>query len=1422
MNELQKGFSLPVDKLQAIYTQLYVIGTVWRQVDTQQTGTVISGISNRMKDSCNLPLQVYYMLVKYTCRPYHWIHTNVAALVLHLASISVLPIDMHEYHGKTVVPISNLNFRSLEAFEGYVSPPDDCVPKSISIIMYGDESYATFVKDFLESNSADQATSDTIAAVTASYPQLLTQLKFENEHCVPLLSAVTHCRHSVGKTRDGFCSHYTFFNDTGFIKHSNALPFDRLLVENLIKKSTIQKLLDPDYHLSFTIAGKRIYFSPRVRINAVRYGVGVKFIPTKSILHEPIEQSWSVHPGTFIAEEAAANRNIVKYDRIAPLLERFFAKTGFWENFMGGKLGVVNTSYARELVIQQAPIALLCSAPGNDLAYACERSNITTVCLANQLDGDFVKSVARNHSLNIIPDFNLTCKECIQLIDEDIVYADLGLEEPSDSKLLSTLYASLINLIEAGKTFVIKWQYGKVHLTERVGGTGPILDLCAKHHFTIFTIDDVVSNEVFITSRVTEIMPSAPGELALPLDMFQTMFAKEKRPWYKWAVSTGDIDPEPAEEAFSPADSVSSSETSSGSITPTGLVTAAYTPPTPIASGWQSLGSSYYAPNAPSLPSTCGSSPQESAALQPYVEQTLNQVALRLEALVPKPQVTGSLMHFDTPDGHSTTALCKRIIAAKSNLQPLKVSTTTNTLLARIVGAKASLKPVCRRGNPKKQWAKRYLSTVEEEVPPPPQPPSSWKVVTPPKPPSIDGLIAHRRQRYSCRPKSDVMPGPISTVAPVIKNLSNVPRRIVVAALRGTGTTLSERFTRTTSEKPIKVTLPVKQVHSVAVVPKKDTAASGPFKSASGEKPAKVLKPNPSLQPTGKQPILRQNVTTHKNTERTWVDRLLRGASYIDEAMYLSFFSKFLQVKPDPDSILDAGFSFVVIKDSNILGSRGNYTVLITKEGLVVPVLKSIKRQGIVLKSKIDFYRECNKARTQDVCLCRSNDAVAVAIIATTAAAHGFVCTLSDADPICGACKDQSKVTKQPEAPVLRNAQFQVTTDDIAKLRKAATSDLAKLRFPGVGELADKVRNRFSKEVVPAFTHPVKYIHGVAGCAKTSAIVASIDLSKCCVTSPFKLNLPEFAKGTSMPRKSWTFHAAYANYDGTIPLIIDEIACYHPYVAVSLIYRASEHGSPVYLLGDPKQGKQVDKSGVYSGASACDYYNHKHYYGESYSMLPEVCHWLNRLGHNFKTSSTKYSALHIHKPAAIVDADREYHCVTTQMAIAKKGRLSRWNTCTSAQGMRAKSMHILLEEQGLPLLAANNHALLYMILSRATDEVHVYMTQNMERMLKYSGFGAHSCAGTRFAGAKHIGSSLGEPLIFTHVETTDLEPRETVTIVGPHNNNVDLGEAMHNLQGFRRRQSTQTSWSNQAKRKSVAKPTKQGGKSNVGLSWRQG
>jgi len=1481
MTELQKGFNLPVDKLQAIYTQLFIVGSVWRQIDTQQTGIVIQGVSNRIRNSLNLPYQIYTLLFGTPRRPYHWVTTNVAELIVHLAKLQALPIDMHEYHGVTPIPKSTTTWRVAQTFEGEVTPPDDCIPKSISILEYGSEDYVELVKDKMLEQREE---CDTIASVTASYPDYVQKLKFEDGHCVPLLTIETHCRHSIGKTRDALFHSYTMFQETKFVKEDHVQYYDNLTVDNLTKMSFISKLRDPNHHFYFTIRKRRVYISRRTRITAVRYGVGVSFIPTKTLCENPIEDNFSVSPSVHFSTSAAANRNIVKFDRVAPLLEHFFARAGFSTSWLGAKLGVTGVNFARELIIQQPAIAMLCASPGNDLAYACERSNITTVCLANQLDSELVKSLARNSAINVVPDFNITCRECMKGIKEDVVYADLGCDSKSSRKIIATLHQALCRLIENGKTFVIKWQYGKVHLTEETPGTDLIIDLCENHHLTIFSIDDIHSNEVFITSRLTEYAPSEPDELALPIDHYRLKFKDEARPWYKWPLKTDDVPVEeeavdamdllpPSNGSQLPVDSLDDYDwLQSTAVSRTQSMPILPTAPSRVDSiadlgpdytGRYSLSNSpklpsappaLHLPNNPTTAEKCGIARHLEERLLPIVKQQLARPATPAPTPPPEPEKSTLLQEILVEieyRRHLRGNLATGLLSAATSDQCVPPSSTDAPVQQPTIIAKQA-KP-CLFNMAGGLVTKGYQPNVY----PDPELPQESAVDSEPL------VLLSMLKALTELVKDDEWPEPpppLDPPTPVLARSikpSNVATPSSVAAAyvpkkfhldtNHTGKALATLKPFSVKSKGPSLALPKPlSVRPKQLVIKPDVAikevvdAKQPKEAGRIEGPLKLVGSNKGFEarvaqalPTGKVELpvkLPQSVTksvklpkTTKGLRRkinppkpapvvddSWVKALQTEAAYVTQENYLPFFTRFLKLSGDCDALLDHGFGFIIDRGNEILGDKGNYSVILTPEGMVVPKLPIVGTPGAIISNAQDFYKHCNRARNNNVCMAKTNDMIAVAIIATTAAAHGFRCELGAGNAgSCDACRTYKKVRETPAIPVPRNSNFSVTTDDISKLRKAATNDLQNLRFPGIGELAQQVQKKFAQEKIPAFSYAIKYVHGVAGCAKTSAIVETIDISQCCVTSPFKANLPEFTKGTKRPRKSWTFHAAYANYDGTIPLIIDEIACYHPYIAMSLIYRASEHGSEVIVLGDPKQGKQVDKQGHYKGASACDYYPSSYYYEASYSMLPEVCAWLNRLGHNFRTASTKVGNLHLHKPAAIVDVDRDYYCVTTQMALAKKGKKARWHTCTSAQGMRAKTMHIMLEEQGLALLVANNYALLYMILSRATEEVHVYITQNMERQLKYQPVPPHACTGNKFAGAKHIGQlPSGNPVIFTHTETTDISPLGTV-----EQTSDPSGKTLHALQDFQKRpRRSANSSSNRAKQGWTQVRSRRGGK----------
>nr|CAJ2358131.1 Polyprotein CDS [Astacus astacus] len=1402
MNELQKGFTLPLDKLQAIYTQLFIVGSVWRQLDTRQTGIILDGVTNRLPDSFNLPEQVFALLSGYRYRPFHWVKTNIAELIVFLSSVAVEPTPMHEYSACTPVPRSHTPLEVGETFHGHVTPPNNCVPKSISILIYGSESYTDHVKQQLESDSLDGRTSDNVASVQTTFPGLLVDLVFDNGHCVPVLSSKRYCRHSVGRVRDALPSASITFKE-----YAKCIPFashvvvnEELVVSRLHRKGLIAKLRDPDYKLTATIRGRRFRLRNSTRITAIRYGIGVRFANHSDVFRNPTNGSFDISPALRETPDAAANRNILKFELVAPLLEHMTARLGVADEFVSVITGTDNIAYARELAIHQPAIAFLCAAPGNDLAYACERSNITTVCVSGMHDYDRVAAVARHRSLNVFKDFNITCASCMQQIEETFVFADLG-SDAEPRALVATLAAAIVTLINAGKQFVLKWQNAVQCLSKPCSGTAHIIDLCAAHHLTIFTLP-LASGEAWITSRVTEMMHPDPTQAVLPLDDYKYCIGEEQRIWYKWPMERLEPDYECALEAL---ETIEEDEQLDVVVPP-----------------------------APSAPTLIG-------ATEATTDTSCADFATQTEVLAPQataPMLPTTATIATQTDFSTTVDAC-----VQSELINCRVDSTAPVSTCD-TGVQCGVLVRCTSSEIIKQ-AQLLVQSAFEPTPvaPPrrkrkpaasalPKPPMQWAISK--SLPILPERLAS--ERPSVRPAistpciaSFSSPTPNSGAIP--KRVPRIERPVVDVSV--TGRQSPPAIQHELAAKAATATIPVAPPPPVArkAIP---TARVNSRPSVN-----RTLIEQPALVKTIIAPVERLIRTSMPQTNRTLhqrftpvstktgtnyqgrLSKLIPDAVRIPEEEYAKFFSRFLRTSLDDKELSNKGFGVSCLTGSELHFQPGTYNMLISAEGLIAPKLPTSDKRGFDITSPERFYQLCAQARRENLTLNAQNDAVAVAIIATTAAIHAHSVQLHYAQPgKCFACEQEEKVTGTAQPPVLTESAYIVDTDDITAMHTAAQSDLARMKLPGTGdELAKKVVQRFKSEALVAFNHPIKYIHGAAGCAKTSALVATIDLSKWCVVSPFKVNLPEFTKGLTKPRKAWTFHSAYANYDGTIPLIIDEIAAFHPYIATALIYRASEHGSEVIVIGDPKQGKQVDKLGKYRGITPLKFYQHDLYHEVSYSMLPDVAVWLANLGLPFRTASKKYGRLHVHKPAMLTGKTGQFYCVTTQMAATKTTRDSTWSTCTSAQGMRTKDMHIMLEESGIPLLRADNYALLYMILSRATENVHVYMTQNMERALKYRSCFPHSCTKATFQGNKHIGQEANEqPLIFTHVETTDAAhdaaPQHALedfsrAQLKTRKGNVRRSVAMSNLFNIQKRERRNTNHSR----------TKPIGRTAVGASW---
>lgn len=142
------------------------------------------------------------------------------------------------------------------------------------------------------------------------------------------------------------------------------------------------------------------------------------------------------------------------------------------------------------LKFRRKRIAMLCSSPGNDVDYPAFSVNVTPHSHQE------VDHYASNMSMKCYEGLNILCRQCLNKVDENILYCDLGMESADLRSLGSTQYRALLSLLATGKKFALKLQCFLKMLCLAEPYILIILDLVREHKLHFYNVGN--ANEAFV------------------------------------------------------------------------------------------------------------------------------------------------------------------------------------------------------------------------------------------------------------------------------------------------------------------------------------------------------------------------------------------------------------------------------------------------------------------------------------------------------------------------------------------------------------------------------------------------------------------------------------------------------------------------------------------------------------------------------------------------------------------------------------------------------------------------------------------------------------------------------------------------------------------------------------------------------------
>nr|APG77857.1 hypothetical protein [Beihai hepe-like virus 4] len=1176
---IQRETNIPTRLMQPLLTQLFIMGCVLRARDTKFSGIALNALKGSHEGGYWYEFIADAITIALGQEPIKSRNPHAAGQVVEYLCDFSTPKDQTTTASFTVpVKPNEITQRKEGDFVKFVDDDDKCLGHSMSVLIHGNDRYADHYHNIVKGE---------ISEAESLVPGISAFLHVRGNHVEPNISFREYCSHSNRffitdlECQDVLCvpaRPYYASQNAGTAVYEKGFSVASCFSRSMKFRSYLKNYCNGEVS---------IYKQQSATTIGSRQNGLLDKLPS----HEaPRYIFWKSSSASELLNQSAANVNTYKASIHLIALQntlptpKVVERTNFSKMFECSK---------EKFLINQPTIGVLCSAPGNDLQYLFDLSNINEVGITPGIDNTRVHQICESKGVKVFNNFNVTCKACVDLIQSTYVYADLG-EDNDTQTCVSTLYAALLAL--RTKTFVIKWQKGLQSIAERTPGTAQLFDLCLVNRYTIYNLPEVDTTELWITnSKLAASISGTPVHLGPVSDIFKLQLGETKywtqHEWVKFEHGNN-----------LPADEVELAVFKN-----------------PEWRNWEpSAPPSYLMPDAPG--------PQEvyEQIWKPGMPPKWEDVVARGKATKNFNCGEEDLSEYITS---IRTSLKKETIDTGVNTDPIKtateISTQTDTTKVKLT-CDADIQ--CDIGDSQRNTT----------------------------------IVPGKYVEFGCGTES------------------------------GNDSDNEELYTQV--EEFVKRTLAIENT-------REDDLSTG---EDDFDERLDAILAAPTITPPVRPP------------RRPKTSQMPSVLTDMAKSMLLPRIEP-VQVEEDPVARDESENVMEVESMHEVTEWKQVKQALVITDSKLVSTSHDVYHMDLGANDLVDLVRTVAKRNANDIVFVAPTITASIKEAATkvSKALQRKCYYMAQNKFVCIACQSEAGIrTNNPFHPKVGVTTFKVTEAQCKIANAAFQQELGVMTLP----FTQALKTKFTP--LTPFEGEVQYVHGVAGSGKTRQAVTELDLGEWVAVSPFKRNLDEFTKGGQFPANSWTFHQAMLKYDGEHNLLVDEAPCFNPYVLAFIVNVALENGRQVILLGDPKQIRGVDANNYYKGLDSSNFYFGSLYGTHSYSVAPEAAKWLRRLKIPITTDGN--AKLVMHKPGDTNNITGEAFCVTRQMAAVKNRHgSSKWACLTSTQGTRPEVMHVYLEEQGLPLLKAQQWALLYVALTRATREVHVYASPAFLNKLGY-------------------------------------------------------------------------------------------------------